>query len=260
MIAPVVRQTEVLGIPITCFNSYEHAVHTIVERIQEGRKTFCIAINPEKVCFCHGDRAFASIVRRGHVYICDGVGTCAAVRLLRGWRIPRVTGVKLFFALLGAAENAGLRVFLFGAKPGTNDAAYEKLRKEHPKLQIAGRLDGYHRDDAQIVRQINASGAHMLFAALGSPRQERWLGEHLDMLEVPFCMGVGGSFDILSGRVKRAPEVFQRTGTEFLYRLICEPWRWRRQSVLPRFAMSVLSEAISTRGLKLFTTSRESYE
>lgn len=259
IVTPVVRQTKVLGVPITCFRSYEHAVQTIVGRIREGEKTFCVAINPEKVCFAHDDEAFAAIIHRGNMHICDGVGTCAAVRLLGGWRIPRVTGVRLFFELLNAAEGAGLRVFLFGATPETNDAAHKKLRERHPQLQVAGRLHGYHKDEDDIVGQINASGADMLFVALGSPRQERWIAEHLDMLEVPFCMGVGGSFDILSGRVKRAPEVFQRTGTEFLYRLVCEPWRWRRQAVLSGFALRVLAEALSTRGLKVLTSRRESH-
>ena len=124
-------------------------------------------------------------------------------------------------------------------------------------MQVAGRLDGFQKDDCEVVRQINASRPDMLFAALGSPRQEKWLAEHLDTLNVPFCMGVGGSFDILSGRVKRAPEIFQRTGTEFLYRLICEPRRWRRQSVLPGFALRTLAEAFSTRGLKAFTSNPE---
>jgi len=257
MIASATKQTEVLGVPITCFDSYDHAVQTIVDRIWASTKTFCIAINPEKVCFAQTDETLASIIRRGNMHICDGIGTCAAVRFLRGWRIPRITGVKLFFALLQAAEEAGLRVFLFGATPETNDAAYERICEKYPRLQIAGRLHGYHKDHGAIVRQINASAADMLFVALGSPRQERWLGEHLDRLEVPFCMGVGGSLDILSGRVKRAPEIFQRTGTEFLYRLVCEPWRWRRQSVLPGFAVRALAQALCTRGLRAFTASRE---
>ncbi len=257
MTAAEVRRTEVLGVPITCFRSYDQAVATIVDRIQGGRKTFCIAINPEKVCFALEDEAFTSILRRGHVHICDGVGTCAAVRLLQGWRIPRITGVNLFFALLQAAEEVGLRVFLFGASPETNEAAGEKLRDRHPHVQIAGRLHGYLKDHGEVVRQINASGAHMLFAALGSPRQEWWLGEHLEALQVPFCMGVGGSFDILGGRVKRSPEILQRTGLEFLYRLLCEPRRWRRQAVLPGFALRVLARAFATRGLGVFIKTLE---
>ena len=257
MAALTIKTTEVLGIPITCFCSYDHAAESVVRRIREGRKTFCIVINPEKACFARGDPTFENVVRKADMHICDGIGIALAVRWITGWRIPRITGVGLFFKLVKTAEKEGLRLFLLGAKPEVNRKASEVLRERYPKLRIAGRHDGYFKDAAEVVRQINASGAHMLFAALGSPRQERWLSEHLDALDVPFCMGVGGSFDILTGNVKRAPEFFQRTGTEFLYRLICEPRRWRRQSVLPSFALRVLMQAFSTRGLKALISSRE---
>ena len=134
--------------------------------------------------------------------------------------------------------------------------AAEILRERHPRLRIAGRCDGYFKDSAEVVHQINASGAHMLFAALGSPRQERWLSENLDAISTPFCMGVGGSLDVLTGNIKRAPQFFQKTGTEFLYRLLCEPKRWRRQSVLPGFAVRVLDEAVKKRGLKALISSQ----
>ncbi|MCL5279663.1 MAG: WecB/TagA/CpsF family glycosyltransferase [Planctomycetes bacterium] len=247
MITAPVRRTEVLGIPITCFVSYENAAAVIVQRIREREKTFCIAINPEKVCFARSDSTFGDVVRRGHVHICDGMGTALAVRLMQGWCIPRITGVDLFLKLAATAEQEGLSIFLLGAKPQTNDRAWAVLRARHPNLQIAGRHHGYFEDASTIVAQINASGADMLFAALGSPRQEKWLSEHLEAIQVPFCMGVGGSFDVLSGQVKRAPEFFRRTGTEFLYRLLCEPWRWRRQSVLLAFGVKVLLEAVVTR-------------
>jgi N-acetylglucosaminyldiphosphoundecaprenol N-acetyl-beta-D-mannosaminyltransferase len=246
------RQTEVLGIPITCFHSYEDAAETIAERIKERQKTFCIAINPEKVCFARKDSAFAGIVRRGHVHICDGIGTALAVRLGRGWRIPRITGVGLFLRLMAMAEREGLRVFLLGAKPQTNEQACAVLQTKHPNLQIAGCHHGYFEEASPVIDQINASGADMLFAALGSPRQETWLAEHLEAIDVPFCMGVGGSLDVLTGNVKRAPEFFQRTGTEFLYRLIREPWRWRRQTVLLGFAARAFVEALSRRGARAF--------
>ncbi len=246
-----VKQTEVLGIPITCFSSYEDAAATIVRRIREREKTFCIAINPEKVCFARNDHAFGDVVRRGHVHICDGMGTALAVRLIQGWRIPRITGVGLFLKLVATAEQEGLRIFLLGAKPQSNEKAREVLREKHPSLRTAGWHHGYFEDAATMVAQINDSGADMLFAALGSPHQEKWLSEHLEAIQVPFCMGVGGSFDVLSGEVKRAPEFFQRTGTEFLYRLIREPWRWHRQSVLLAFGARVLIEAFATRGFRV---------
>ena len=257
MIASAVRHAEVLGIPITCFHSYDHAAEIIAHRIRERQKTFCIAINPEKVCFARNDSAFADIVHRGHVHICDGIGTALAVRLIQGWRIPRITGVGLFLTLVATAEREGLSVFLLGAKPQTNEKACEVLRKKHPSLHIAGRHHGYFKEASEVIEQINNSGADILFAALGSPRQERWLSEHLDRIEVPFCMGVGGSFDVLTGDVKRAPAFFQRTGTEFLYRLMREPWRWRRQSVLLGFGVRVLVKALATRGPKALVSSRE---
>jgi N-acetylglucosaminyldiphosphoundecaprenol N-acetyl-beta-D-mannosaminyltransferase len=257
MMESEILSTEILGIPITCFCSYDHAAEAIVQRIQKGDKTLCIAINPEKICFARNDGAFADIVRNGHVHICDGIGAALAVRWIMGWRIPRITGVGLFFKLLETAQRRGLSVFLLGAKPETNDKAYETLRTRHPTLSIAGRHHGFFTDANEVIQQVNASGADMLFAALGSPRQERWLSEHLDRIEAPFCMGVGGSFDVLTGNVKRAPVLFQRTGTEFLYRLLREPWRWRRQSVLLGFGVRVLVKALSARGPKALISSRE---
>jgi N-acetylglucosaminyldiphosphoundecaprenol N-acetyl-beta-D-mannosaminyltransferase len=153
--------------------------------------------------------------------------------------------------LLAAAEREKLRIFLLGAKPETNHKACEMINRQYPNLQIAGSQHGYFVSDADAIEEINRSGADILFAALGSPRQERWLGAHLDSLEVPFCMGVGGSLDVLTGTVKRAPMLCQRTGTEFLYRLVCEPWRWRRQSVLPGFGLRVLLAAVTNRGLRV---------
>ena len=129
MSASEVRQAEVLGVPITCFHSYEHAVRTVVERIAGVRRPSALRSTRRRSACVVGTRPLRRLSAEGHVHICDGIGTCAAVRLLRGWRIPRVTGVRLFFELLEAAEATHLRVFLFGASPETNDAAYERLRE-----------------------------------------------------------------------------------------------------------------------------------
>ena len=203
-----------------------------------------MAINPEKVCFARGDEAFREIVRKATFHVCDGAGTAAAVRILWGVKIPRITGIELFFQMLAVAEEEDLCAFLLGARPEAIERARQALRERHPRLRVAGCLDGYfHEDESEsVVQEINASGADMLFVALGSPKQERWIARYRSMLETPFCMGVGGSFDVLSGRVKRAPRVFRRTGTEWLYRLAREPWRWRRQTALIGFALSVLRE------------------
>lgn len=237
--APLKRT--VLGVPITCFHSYDHAVGYLTRRLGETR-TFCVAINPEKVCLAHANATFSEIVRDADVHICDGIGTAMAMWLLWGVRIPRITGVGLFFQMVTAAEEQGLSVFLLGATPESNAAAVRRLCERHPHLRIAGCRDGYFKDDEAVVQQINVAKADLLFVALGSPKQERWIAHHWARLAVPFCMGIGGSLDVVAGRVRWAPGLFRTTGTEWLYRLVREPWRWRRQSALPRFALSVLRQ------------------
>jgi len=208
-----------------------------------------VAINPEKVCYARGDATFHDIVRGATFHICDGSGTAAAVRILWGVSIPRITGIDLFLRLLALAEEEKLGVFLLGTRPETIRLARDALLRMHPRLRCAGCRDGYFRDDESpsIVEEINASKADMLFVALGSPKQERWIARYRSQLEAPFCMGVGGSFDVLSGRVMRAPRVFRSTGTEWLYRLAREPSRWRRQRALFGFALDVLKQRFRPR-------------
>jgi N-acetylglucosaminyldiphosphoundecaprenol N-acetyl-beta-D-mannosaminyltransferase len=238
------KERMVLGVPVTCFKSKGHAAEYVAQTIKKGERTYCVAINPEKVRFAHGDISFHNIVRNATFHICDGAGIAAAVRILLGQKIPRVTGIDLFFQMVKVAEKEDLRVFLLGARPETIKQAHNKLRERHPQLCCVGYRDGYFRDDESelIVQQINELKVDMLFVALGSPKQERWIAKYRSQLEVFFCMGVGGSFDVISGRVKRAPEIFCRTGTEWLYRLVKEPSRWKRQKALLEFALSVLRQ------------------
>lgn len=238
------EERRVLGVPVTCFVSPEAAAVCVVQSVQKREKTYCVAINPEKVWMALHDAAFCRIVEGAAFRICDGVGTAAAVRMLWGVKIPRVTGIELFMRLVVLAEEVGLRVFLLGGLPATIKEAHDELRRRHPRLQCVGCQDGFFREEQSpaIVDQINASRADILFVALGSPKQERWIAACRNRLEVPLCMGVGGSFDVLSGRVRRAPRFFRTTGTEWLYRLAKQPSRWRRQLVLPRFALNVLMQ------------------
>jgi len=172
--------------------------------------------------------------------LCDGIGMAAAVRLLHGRIICRVTGIQLFFDLVARAEANGLKIFLMGAKPESNRKACEKFRRQHPNLQIVGHSDGYFHDNDAMLKQINSSRADMLFVAMGSPRQEKWLAENRDRISAYFCMGVGGSFDVASGTARWAPRIFRRTGTEWLYRLILHPQRLRRQVAVLPFIVTLL--------------------
>lgn len=240
MTARAPERIEIMEVPVTIFDSYEHASRFIIQSVLQGRRTSCVAINPIKVYTAWKDRQLSAMIHSAEFCVCDGIGMAAAVRLLYGRAIHRITGIQLFFDLLTHAEAKGLRIFLLGARPHSNEKAYEKLRERYPKLQVVGRNDGYFRDSEAVVRRINDSQADMLFVAMGSPHQEKWLARNRDRIEAPFCMGIGGSLDVLGGTTRRAPRVFQRTGTEWLYRLIVHPRRFHKQIVLLPFALTLL--------------------
>lgn len=240
---PVIHNEEALdvaGLPVNVFESYDAAVDVIRRRMRAGRKTFCLAVNPEKIERAASDPRLWHVLENADVRICDGVGVALAAWVLHGRRMPRCTGIDLFLNLTAAAEREGWSVYLLGASPESNAAASRALALRHPGLRIAGARSGYFQDSAEVVAEINASGADALFVGLGSPRQEFWIWEHIDELRPLLVQGVGGAFDVLSGNVKRAPAMFRKTGTEWLFRLASQPARLRRQMALPRFALNVV--------------------
>ena len=163
------------------------------------------------------------------------IGAALGVRWLHGQRIPRVTGVTLFLELIGMSAREGRRVYLLGSSEEVNEASARRLCADYPNLVIAGRHNGYFEDSREVVDHINAANADIVFVAMGSPRQEIWISEHRDQIAASVFMGIGGTLDVVSGRVKWAPKLFRATGTEWLYRLVSEPKRWRRQLALPKF-------------------------
>jgi N-acetylglucosaminyldiphosphoundecaprenol N-acetyl-beta-D-mannosaminyltransferase len=238
------KQAEILGVPVTILDSYSHAVEIVINRIKRRQKTFCVAVNPIKIYRAQSDIKLKQLINSAHMHICDGVGTAIAGRILYGKKLRRITGIDLFLELVARAEKEGLKVFLLGASKDASKGACENLLNRHPKLQIVGRYCGYFNGSDKVVRMINQSGADMLFVAMGSPRQENWIHEHIDDINTPFLMGIGGTLDVVSGRIKRAPKLVRRSGTEFIYRLILEPKRWRQQKVLPKFAYLVLKSRL----------------
>ncbi len=234
------KRIDILGIPLSVLASYEEAVGRIIDRIRRGQKTFCVALTPEKSYRAHKDDELKQIIQVADLHICDGIGMAIAASILHGRRVTRVTGVDLFERLVARAEMEGLSVFLLGARPESNAGAAEMLQARHPALRIVGRQHGYIEDDVQVVEKIRTSRPDMLFVAMGSPRQEVWVAQHYDRLDVPYCMGVGGSFDVVSGHARRAPRWAQKSGTEFLYRFALEPRRWKRELCACAFMLCVV--------------------
>ena len=183
-------------------------------------------------------------LRGAGLLIPDGIGVVFAARLLRLGRMRRVPGSELMPAICERASRKGYRIFLFGGSPDVNRWTGEVLRARYPGLRIVGQQHGYLKEEemAGLVERINASGAEILFVALGSPKQEIWMARYLPQLSVKVCQGVGGTFDVLSGRVKRAPLFFRKMHLEWFYRLASQPKRLIRQTALPKFVWLVFRE------------------
>jgi N-acetylglucosaminyldiphosphoundecaprenol N-acetyl-beta-D-mannosaminyltransferase len=236
----------ILGTRVTVFDSSDDVIQLISRRIKERQATFCVAINPEKVYRAEQDRRLSRVLDSAHIRICDGVGVSLASWLLYRKRLARCTGIDLFLKLVRLSAYEGWKIFLLGASPQMNEAACRALVRTFSGLIIAGSRHGYFENSAEVVESINESGADLLFVAMGSPRQEFWISEHMPDLKTSFCMGIGGSLDVVSGAVKRAPALFRKTGMEWLFRLVSDPSRLRRQAALPLFTLDVL-RAVSRR-------------
>ena len=146
----------------------------------------------------------------------------------------RVTGIDLFLRLIEVAAEKGYKIYLFGAKQEVVDKVQQIFLQQYPSLQIVGTRNGYFtpEQEPQIVADMAASGADIMFVAFSSPKKEYWIHKYLDQLNIPFVMGVGGSFDVVAGVTKRAPAIWQKLGMEWFYRFIQEPRRlWKRYVV-----------------------------
>ncbi|AEH46332.1 WecB/TagA/CpsF family glycosyltransferase [Parageobacillus thermoglucosidasius] len=230
-----------LGVDV-CTYTYEQLVAKLMEDIDNNRKSFIVAINPEKIMKAQQDDRLRELLNQATYPIPDGIGVVLASILKRGRIRSRVTGIDMMLRLCQEAAARGKKIFLYGAKPGVADEAKRRLEKMFPGIQIVGTMHGYEKDEQVIKEAINQSGADILFVALGSPAQEYWIANHMHSLSPKVYQGVGGSFDVISGRIKRAPLLVQKLGLEWLYRLLKEPWRWKRQLALPKFLIKVIRE------------------
>jgi len=190
-----------------------------------------ITANASHLCMMRRDPELAQACRAAHLTVADGMSVVWALRASGQPTPERVAGVDLMARLLKAASKHGLRVYFLGAKPEVVTALVERSRAQYPGLEIAGFRDGYFGPDdhLQIVEDIRASGAHLLFVGMPTPFKETWCELHRGRLQVPVIIGVGGSFDVLAGFIKRAPRWFQAMGLEWLWRLLMEPRKlWKR--------------------------------
>ncbi|WEV71205.1 WecB/TagA/CpsF family glycosyltransferase [Lactobacillus sp. ESL0785] len=221
--------------------SFKQFQNEFIGRINMHQSTFTVTANPEIVMAANENPEFMKILNYDADYITpDGIGIVKAAQMLGTPLQERVTGYDLFTWLMRVASERNLRVYLIGAKPQVIHAVQEKVAREYSGIQLVGAKDGYFNEDLEIVAyQIERTEPDLVFAALGSPKQEQLLALLRKNLLPALMMGVGGSFDVFAGAVKRAPLFWQNAHLEWFYRLITNPTRWKRMLVLPKFVVNV---------------------
>ncbi|NUK29805.1 WecB/TagA/CpsF family glycosyltransferase [Parageobacillus sp. VR-IP] len=222
--------------------NYDEILADIEKRMAAGEKSTIVAVNPEKLIAASKDENVKQLINSATYQIPDGIGVVLASKLKGGRITSRVTGIDMMERLIELSAKKGYRVFLFGAKEEVVKKAKENLEAKYPGLQIVGYSNGYVNDYDSLIQKINESNADILFVALGSPRQELWIKTYMNDLNVKVLQGVGGSFDVFAGHVKRAPKLFRNLGLEWFYRLVTDPKRFKRQLALPKFLWKVLWE------------------
>lgn len=233
------KRENYLGVNV-CNADMGETLEEIDKIIKKRVPSFVVAINPEKIMKASKDKRLLELLNSAAIQIPDGVGVLIASRLKGGSIRTRVTGIDLMYGICQNAAKKGYRVYLLGAKPGVANKAGEILKSRYNGLNIVGIRDGYFKDDMEVIEDIRSKKPDILFVAMGSPKQEYWITSNMEKVEVPLLMGVGGSFDVTCGNIKRAPEWMCKMGLEWFYRLVKEPWRYKRMLVLPQFLFKVV--------------------
>jgi N-acetylglucosaminyldiphosphoundecaprenol N-acetyl-beta-D-mannosaminyltransferase len=220
----------------------------IESRLTTESFTQHVVVNVAKIVQMQADGNLKNAVESCDIINIDGAGVVFGGRLL-GYSIPeRVAGIDLFSELLGASQESGRSVFFLGATQDILNLAVQRIRNDFPKLDIAGYHHGYFWDDEKaVVDEVRCSGAELLFVGISSPLKEKFINKWRNELGVKFAMGVGGTFDIAAGKVRRAPNWMQKIGFEWLYRVIQEPRRMfmRYLTTNSKFAWMLLKELVA---------------
>ena len=222
----------------------DEAVETAYALLDRRAGGYVVTPNPEIVMDCRADAVSAEAVGAAVLTIPDGIGIIYAARMLKTPLKEKVPGCEMILHLLRKMNDAGKSVFILGGKPGVAELAAEKLREQFANVRFVGTHDGYFKDDAPVIGEINAAAPDLLLVCLGAPKQEKWMYAHARELNVGLMIGAGGSVDVYAGTVERAPKAWCDAGLEWLYRLLKEPKRIKRQMALPKYMLRVVAASL----------------
>ncbi|MCK3655340.1 lipopolysaccharide N-acetylmannosaminouronosyltransferase [Pasteurellaceae bacterium Macca] len=241
----MIEKVSVRGIPVLARKNIASFADFLLNQgeVRTGR---LVAINAEKVILAEEDASLKQLLRESEYCYADGISVVKAIQAKSPHHsnIERIAGADLWVKLMEDSGKLGVPVFLIGSQRETLEQTREKLAKWN--VPIVGVQDGYFSKEEKegLFQRISASGAKIVTVAMGSPKQEKLIVEAQAYYPQALYMGVGGSYDVFVGKVKRAPQIWQRLGLEWLYRLLSQPTRWRRQLRLMKFAYYYLTKQL----------------
>jgi len=260
------EKKNILGVAITTA-SKKKVLEYIIKILKDGdKKCFIVTPNPEVLVLADKNKVYKKILNSADLALPDGIGVIIAGKILNHGFKERVTGVEVLEDLCLAVAEKPITVGFLGGGHGVAEKTAECLVKKYPGLKVGFVGERWPGEEIQLNKRfkiydlrfknkrekfinhksyiINHPAIDILFVAFGAPKQEMWISENLDRIPVRVAMGVGGAFDYISGRVPRAPFVIRKAGFEWLFRLLVQPWRFKRQLRLLEFAYLVLKQKI----------------
>lgn len=236
-----IPKVHIFGIPFSKMGMKE-TVQYLTNRINGREQTHVITANPIMVMSALEHPSYKEMMLKSDLIVPDGAGIVWAAQKGGNPVAERVTGIELLHELFRVGEEHHWKVYLLGTTQEIIEAAAQSLQMQYPQVRIVGCHDGYFTaaEDEEVITSIKELQPDLLFVARGADTQEPWIVKHRAALEVPLIMGVGGSFDVISGKLKRAPEWIQKLRIEWLFRLLQEPKRLPRMMVLPKFMLKVM--------------------
>jgi N-acetylglucosaminyldiphosphoundecaprenol N-acetyl-beta-D-mannosaminyltransferase len=237
----IMEKVNILNVPFVNI-SPQGAVNEICAMLSGEGKHTVFTPNPEMVMLAQKDTEFCEILNKSDMNIPDGIGIIYASKIKKCPIKERVAGYDTVQGVFERINKTGQTVYMFGGAPGVTDAAKAEMERKHSGLKIVGCANGYfdEKREREIIEEINTLKPDLLLVGIGFPKQEKWIYNNLPKLNCKVAVGVGGSFDVMSGRVKRAPEIFIKLGLEWFHRLITQPSRFVRMLQLPLFMLKVI--------------------
>lgn len=236
------KYVKVLDLPFIA-EDRKTILNLIAKRVDNEEKTFIITANAEIAMYARENKEYLELTKKSNYIVADGIGIVKGAKILNENIPERIPGIELMMDMLEYGNLNNKKVYFYGAKPDTIEKMVTILKNKYPKLNIVGYHHGYHDDsDNKIMNEVIQLKPDYVFVAKGCPLQDEWITKVLDNVDKGVFMGVGGSFDVISGNVKRAPELWQKLNLEWMYRLLSNPQRMGRYVSLPKFVIEVLKD------------------